>query len=138
MKNLCLIACLSVCSALGSAQTTKEFPYDSGNVFLRLCSSVEKAQRTDAETQLGAGCLLYIAGFVDGAETGNVSTMVQMKPTTIPKPFCRPDNTENGQLVKIVLKYIREHPEDAHQPTGLIVLWAFQRAFPCLKTMEIR
>jgi hypothetical protein len=130
MKNLWLVVMLS-CGVSASAQTTKEYPYQSGNAFVRVCSVVEQAQRTDAETQLAVGCLLYIAGFVDGVETGNILTMVQLRPTTVPKPFCRPDGVENAQLVKIVLKYVRENPEDAHHPTGNVALWAFQKAFPC-------
>jgi len=130
MKSLWLIVVLLCCGA--SAQT-KEYPFSSGNAFLRLCSSVEKEQRTPAEGQEGAGCILYIAGFVQGVEVGNTATTLQMKPTTVPLPFCRPATTETAQLVKIVLKYIRENPEEAHQDTMLVAMWAFQKAFPCPK-----
>ena len=75
--------------------------------------------------------MLYIAGFVQGVEFGNTTTMVQTKQESLPKPFCRPGGVETGQLVKIVLKYARDNPEDAHQPTMMVALWAFQKAFPC-------
>jgi hypothetical protein len=131
MRSLWLVVILYACGVSVSAQTTKEYPYESGNAFVRLCSGVEQAQRTDADPQLGVGCILYIVGIVDGVETGNLTTMIQMRPTTVPKSFCRPDSVENGQLVKIVLKYVRENPEEAHQPTRFVALWAFQKAFPC-------
>ena len=133
MRNLWLFVVLFACSGFASAQTPKEYPYESGNAFLRLCSVIEQVQRTNGENQTGVGCVSYIAGFVDGVETGNLTTTVQMKPTTVPQPFCRPEGVENGQLVKIVLKYIRENPEDAHHSTGLVAMWAFQKAFPCSK-----
>jgi len=134
MKNLIAFCVLS--SSLGFAGSyasaqTQEFPFTSGNAFLRLCLGVEKEQRTPAETQYGTGCLLYISGFVEGVEIGHTATTVQTKQENLPRPFCRPDNVETAQLVKIVLKYIRENPEDAHQPTGLVALWAFQKSFPC-------
>jgi hypothetical protein len=128
MKTLWLIGALVCCGTFASAQT--EHPYDSGNAFLRICSTVEKEQRTVAETQHALECMFYIAGFVQGVEIGNTATKVQ-KQIQAPMPFCRPDNVENAQLVKIVLKYIRENPEDAHQPTMMVAMWAFQNAFPC-------
>jgi hypothetical protein len=74
--------------------------------------------------------MLYIAGFVQGVEVGNTTTRVQAKQPVV-MPFCRPNGVENAQLVRIVLKYIRENPEDAHQDTMLVAMWALQRAFPC-------
>lgn len=136
VKMRTLILFCVVLSSLGFTESyasaqTQEFPFTSGNTFLRLCSGVEKEQRTTAETEHGAGCLLYIGGFVEGVETGHTATKVQTKREDLPMPFCRPDNVENAQLVRIVLKYIRENPEDSHQPTALVALWAFQKAFPC-------
>jgi hypothetical protein len=129
MKNLWLVVVLSGCGVFASAQT-KEYPYTSGNAFVRVCSSVEKIETSGTMTQPEVACIFYINGLVDGVGTGNITTMVQMKPTTVPKPFCRPE-VEMAQMVKIVLKYIREHPEEASKPTGFLALWAFQKAFPC-------
>ena len=38
----------------------------------------------------------------------------------------------------VVLKYIRENPEDAHQPTMMVALWAFQKSVPLRLTGMIR
>jgi hypothetical protein len=73
---------------------------------------------------------MYISGLVDGIEMGNLTTMIQMLPTKVPKPFCRP-TLETAQMARIVLKYIREHPEEPHLPAGDLALFAFQKAFPC-------
>lgn len=130
MKNLWLFALLAMLAAPLSAQTT-EHPFDSGNAFSRVCSMVEKTDLTPTEKERGVGCLLYIAGFVQGAEISITAARDQTKQPTLPMPFCRPDGVETGQLIRIVLKYIRENPEDAHQSTMLVALWAFQKAFPC-------
>lgn|ERR1039458_4892107 len=132
MKNLLLFTLLFTLLCCGASAQSKEFPYDSGNAFLRLCSSAEKDQGTltDSERQYEIGCMLYIAGFVDGVETGWAGTVADTKQEKLPKPFCRPP-VEHGQMVKIVLKYVRENPEFAHQDTKLLALFAFQKAFPC-------
>jgi len=62
------------------------------------------------------------------AETGLVKSKVGKK---TPEMFCRPNNVEHGQVVRIVLKYIRSHPEEAHRVTELIMVSALGEAFPC-------
>lgn len=128
MKNFWLVVVLFACGVFASAQTTKEYPDDSGNAFLGLCSTLEKGETTAAITDHELECVFYIKGFVSGVEVEYAGIMEQ---TTAPIPFCRPENTENGQLVKIVLKYIRQNPKDAHQPTKFVAMRALQKAFPC-------
>jgi hypothetical protein len=120
-----LILSLFGCCTFLSAQTEGHL-FNSGKAFLRRCSTVESKQ-----TESGLECILYIAGFVQGVEFGSISTRVETKQATMPMPFCRPDNVDTAQLVKIVLKYIRKNPEDANQHTMYIALRAFQEAFPC-------
>ena len=126
MKNLWLIALLLCCGSVASART-EEYPDDSGNAFLRLCSIVEQ-EKTALITGHELECVFYIKGFVSGVEMEYAATMEK---SAAPMPFCRPENTENAQLVRIVLKYVRENPQDAHQLTMYVAMRAFQKAFPC-------
>lgn len=48
-----------------------------------------------------------------------------------PELFCRPDDIENGQLVRIVVKYIRDAPEFAHLPAPSLIINAMRKAYPC-------
>jgi hypothetical protein len=46
-----------LCGSFGYAQA-KEFPSESGNAFLRLCSPVERERTSLAQKQDGMGCML--------------------------------------------------------------------------------
>lgn len=117
------------------AQTGDAFMV-SGNAFLRDCSVVEKENTTPVEITDSVACLFYVAGVLRGAEVGSALTKVQAKEklpkqTTLPKLFCRPDNIEMLQNVKIVLKFVRENPERANEETSWLVVWALRSAYPC-------
>lgn len=45
--------------------------------------------------------------------------------------FCSPDGAEMSQLVKVVTKYLNEHPEELHLSAGGTVAIALGIAFPC-------
>ena len=130
MKKLYFVSLLFFCATLGFSQDV-ESPAKSGNAFLRQCSIVESGPHTEEEIFRANGCVLYIGGFVQGVEIASTTVKVQNKMPTLPEPFCRPDHTESQQLVRIVLKYVRDNPEDAHRDTMFVAMWAFQKAFPC-------
>jgi Ssp1 endopeptidase immunity protein Rap1a len=117
------------CGMFASAQTP-DLPDQSGNAFVRVCSAIEKDQHTDLETLHVLSCMSYVSGFVQGvfweAEFVKTNTNKEMR-----KPFCRPKDVENAQLVKVVLKYIRENPEEAHEPTAVLIISALAKVYPC-------
>ena len=45
--------------------------------------------------------------------------------------FCLPDDATTMQLVKVVTKYLNEHPEDLHLSASSEVGNALWNAFPC-------
>ena len=45
--------------------------------------------------------------------------------------FCPPDGTTNGQAVRIVVKYLRDHPEELHKHDSVLAFTALKAAFPC-------
>lgn len=132
MKHLWLVFVMLLCGSTLTQAQTQEYPNTSGNAFVRLCS----ATLTDHTTQVELGhimaCLGYVSGFVDGVVAGN-GFAEGVTTRKVPEPFCRPDNVENGQLIKIVLKYIDNHPERAHLPTGALIMYALYEALPCPK-----
>jgi len=122
-------ACALLLSSLVRAQETKELPSTSGNVFLRLCSSIDKDERSATEAGHLVECVAYTEGVIDGVVSEAAYVNVKTGKET-PEPYCLP-KAESGQLVRIVLKYIRNHPEEAHQPTAFLIVVALQEAFPC-------
>lgn len=45
--------------------------------------------------------------------------------------FCTPSDLKTGQAVRIIVKYMREHPEDLHEPKIFLVIAALRSAYPC-------
>jgi hypothetical protein len=44
---------------------------------------------------------------------------------------CMPEGVTYGQMVKVVVKYLNDHPEELHHPAALLTLNALIGAFPC-------
>ena len=70
-------------------------------------------------------CTHYIMGISDYQET-------LLGWSYLDEPhFCTPDSGSADQLVKVVTKYLNEHPEDLHLHAGSLVANALHEAFPC-------
>jgi hypothetical protein len=41
-----------------------------------------------------------------------------------------PIEVKQEQMIKVVVKYLKDHPEEHHKPAGLLVIFALSRAFP--------
>lgn len=130
LAGLGLLILLSGTTLTNSASQQVEFPSTSGNAFVRVCSGIEKHDATHTEIQHAIACLAYVEGITHGvaAESAWVRVAANKEP---PRPFCLPENVENGQLVGIALKYIRNHPEKSHQSGALLVVESLSEALPC-------
>jgi len=108
-------------------QVGSEHFESSGNAFLRTCSVIEKEHSlTAGDVMQQEACAAYVSGFVEG-----LSFATEGAETSSPI-YCPPsEGPEAGQLVRIVLKYIRDHPETAHQRTYLLAGRALRGSFPC-------
>ena len=49
------------------------------------------------------------------------------------KTYCVPSGVNQGQIVKVVRKYIDEHPEKLHELYGKLIIEALNESFPCNK-----
>ncbi len=132
MKITLVALLILLCSGLACAQEKQEFPSTSGNAYLRECSVIEKDLNdlTQADMKYFVSCIAYTEGILDGvrAEDG-FQTATTGKPQTA--PFCVPDAADNGQIVRITLKYIRNNLEEAHKATSVLIFEALRQAFPC-------
>jgi len=121
------------------AQTPAKDISASGNRYLEVCSSTEKPQTQLNEMDfLNLGlCHGFMLGFNDGVGTAisilqlNDSSLSYLKNSMEDIKICYPEGVENGQLIRLVLKYIRDHPEQAHEPAAVLVVKAELNAFPC-------
>jgi len=106
---------------------------ESGNAFLATCSVVEKPKTSSEKWNdldfLHAG---MCEGYMDGLANG-IGVAASKAGTSVRDSwsFCLPAEVTAEQEIRIVLKYIREHPEQAHELTVNLAIWALQTAFPC-------
>lgn len=111
-------------------------PTESGNAFLRDCSVVEKEEWANAEITRAIGCDMYVRGVTAGAAYEEGWVEGHSKHPVI-SSYCLPEaKVEVFQLVRIVLKYIRDNPAKAHELTVGLVMAALREAFPCTKPQK--
>jgi Rap1a immunity proteins len=101
--------------AVASHHAHAGYGYENGNNLLMLC--------TDGTNLFSQGmCLGYFQGVIDEVIT------VQAANNSGP---CVPTDVTGRQLVDVVLKYLREHPETRNQSAALLATLATIEAWPC-------
>jgi hypothetical protein len=81
----------------------------------------------------GAHCLGYVTGVVDdhfNCQTNEASSTAAVDPT---KHFCLPDGVSPNQTVRVVMKWLEDHPARLHESAVELVLGALKENFPCSK-----
>lgn len=91
----------------------------SGNTLLSFCDSENDTQ--------AMGCGSYILGVIDAYRA--LSSM--HKPNI--NHICFPDGVNRGQQNKVIVKYLKDHPEHLHYTAADTILAALNNAFPCEK-----
>jgi hypothetical protein len=77
----------------------------------------------------GGICVGYIWGSHD------TDYMVQMleehQKITMMKHACTPSNASTSQMVRVVVKYLRDNPDRLNMPASVLVTDAIRSSFPC-------
>jgi hypothetical protein len=96
--------------------------------FRELCASVDKPfkQQTQQDMWAEPYCLGWMNGLAKGILLGEIS---HGKITEV----CFPKGNSFGQMLRIVNKYIDQHPEWEHRGTEVLAMLALKDAFPCQK-----
>jgi Rap1a immunity proteins len=118
---LALFLCVSVVPLAETQDNTSRDVGDSGNAFLSLCGNMP--DNAPSGFQQG-DCLGYIVGVDNGVQTAyDIENQ--------PQPYCVPDAVTHGQMIRVLIKFINDHPEKAHEETRLLEFEALMGAFPC-------
>jgi hypothetical protein len=117
-----------------SPKSTPEQPdiSRSGRDFLEVCASVgiEKdsvGSRDAARAPRDATCQGWVAGFAEGF-------LVHDELLGVPRRdrlACVPNGESTIRIVRVIKKYLADHPEKARRATRYIASLALAGAFPC-------
>jgi hypothetical protein len=94
---------------------------DSGNGFLRICE-VSTHGETSAH---GLECAVWISGVFEGLDAYNATSKTQL--------YEIPESLTMGQVAKIAVKYMNDHPKMLNVRTSKLVLYALMDAYPVKK-----
>jgi len=93
----------------------------TGNDLLESCESGGHSEQAFFNQ---AFCLGYITGVtdIDGVDGSAFPER---------RRSCVPENVTNGQVKDVVVKYLKEHPEERHIQASILIVKAVAQAFPC-------
>jgi Rap1a immunity proteins len=102
---------------------------------MNLLSSCEKWERimdgqkitTSLDSSFDAG---YCSGLINGISVTQI-LYSECLPQKNKYKVCWPKGTNTTQNIKVVLKYLREHPAELHLPDTMLIMKAFGEAYPC-------
>jgi Ssp1 endopeptidase immunity protein Rap1a len=136
--SIALLTLLILPAPWGSKMATQQpaMPTEgpTGNDFLRECNFALRFADGDRtltaeESEYGTHCMGYLLGFLAGY--GAKSAVDKVFGDTPHREVCFPEFLPTDQMVRTVVKYLREHPERLQQGANLLVIQALYAAFPC-------
>jgi hypothetical protein len=120
---------------MGLLRTANAVTNRDGNQLLRACTlAMNLTDSPEAKIQafekphqaLEAG---YCWGLLRGLANMNMAWQDHTKDTSM--FFCMPTESTTGQWMRVVVKYLQEHPERLHEEDITLASLAFTSAFPC-------
>lgn len=126
MKSRLIAVALAGAVLASSFVVNADARRDDGNYLLEQCQSFIKL--VDSERDYIAVNAGACGGFVQG-----VSDTIYFLGDELPKEakFCEPNGTTNTQLVRIVVKYLKDNPKLLNTSKTSLVWSALQDAYPC-------
>ena len=119
IMNLFLAGAILLSSVIAVSQTrSKEVVVSDieGTELLHMCAT----ESTSADAQF---CYAFILGVRDGVV---LATELRGAKAVMEPPV----EAKQEQLKAIVMKYLRDHPEEHHKPAALLIIFALSQAFP--------
>ncbi|MBD8604852.1 hypothetical protein IFT80_19615 [Pseudomonas sp. CFBP 8771] len=98
---------------------------DTGNEMLNNCRAFLKDPPPSSQMFHAGVCAGFVIGIVDGLMFAQVAD-----PSTT--AVCMPERGYTvGQGIRVLTKYLNDHPEKLNVDVSLLAFEAFRRAFPC-------
>ena len=102
----------------------------TGNDLFTVCKNLEKVPHLPVnELDDAAECAYYVAGFRAGLSIGSIMASKDHQSS-----FCMDDEVSLEQVVAVIVKYLRDHPESRNQAASWLAYTALTDGFPCKAT----
>jgi len=131
--------------------------HENGYSLLVRCeaaASTDRASLTPKQIDEGLRCLEYISGFTEAIDVASEIALLSagehpggkgaspevfnaaLRPyLTVSSNigFCPSGPVPLGQLAMVLVKWLKDHPNELHKRAGYLAIRAFREAFPCPK-----
>ena len=121
MKAWMGIAALAGALASGSATAA---PVATGNELLQWCKNVLSNNEAESTSYTAGYCTAVVITVGDLVKSINRDLGPKLQ-------ICVPSGVSNGQMVRILVKYLEANPEKLHINATTLTILATQQAFPC-------
>ncbi len=105
-----------------------------GNEVLGKCQTairvVDEGRLSQSDSSDSMWCMGWIEGVLDMNRLSELMVETGVSKKGDPY-FCAPDGIQVGQAVRVVVKYLQDHPEQLHARGIVLAVAALQKAFPC-------
>ena len=129
MIRACVVVALMVV-AVGAAEVSAQQVPLTGVELLNHCGtwlSVDELSRVEGFDIAAANVIEYVVA----ARCWGLVRGVTETARRVPGALCAPDTVSFGHAIRVVVRYLNDHPEDLHQRDTALILRALQDAFSC-------
>jgi hypothetical protein len=123
-----LTVAITLLAMPGGALAQDSWGLETGNDYLRLCSTALDADASGRADRLV--CSGYMRGFLSGL---NATQDFYVTARKQPRALCLPATVNVDQLMRISLKYFNDHPADLRGSLVQLILVSWLDRFPCTK-----
>ena len=123
MKQIVLVVAvllfLSICGKARAQQLTG----------LQIQSRCKQISTGDVSSFDSAFCAGFITGVMESQTLWEARDKLEKRNHRF--RFCLPENSTNGQYLRVFLKYLDNHPEELQKPAAFLLVESLVEGFPC-------
>lgn len=101
-----------------------------GNMLLNECSFELKDNIPNSDS-VGLAHRAFCIGYLSGVKNLGSLYAAWIQGTQKKPLFCTPYEVTTGQIIRVVVKFLNDHPERLHEHALFMVVDAMGQAFPC-------
>jgi hypothetical protein len=125
--SFCCLICLTPARAI-EVDHSKGWAGLTGSDLLPMCQAVvdvgDGKRISESQAEDGRHCMGYLGGFLDGFTMGQfLSGATQV--------LCFPEGVNTAQMIRVVEKWLHDHPTRLHEPAFGLVFAAVRVGFAC-------